>query len=317
MDFYEELIVLQKGKVQMTEHEVDWSELTAHEMLAGGIAGLSEHVVMFPFDTIKTRMQENPALYPTTRQTFTRIVKNEPLRHFYRGCGPTVSSAFPAHAAYFGVYEAMKRFMSGETTMTYVCSAAMATLAHDAVTLPFDVVKQRMQVDNGRSFTSAWACLQRVVRTSGLSSLFRALPATAAMNVPHAATHWVVYEGARVQLIEIIGIEDVAVVISGLCAGAAAAVASTPLDNIKTQIQLGQNATGTTEAFRWIMKNRGVGGFTKGAWPRVCSMAPSAAIVMFTYETTKRLLGTASFPTPLPPTSIMPPPPLQQVAAIK
>ena len=78
--------------------------------------------------------------------------------------------------------------------------------------------------------------------------------------------------------------------VSRVGSGGAAAV-STPLDNIKTQLQLGHHKSAAL-AMAAITKERGlIGGFFKGVVPRVCHMAPSAAITLTTYEAMKTLLA--------------------------
>lgn len=56
----------------------------------------------------------------------------------------------PAHALYFGAYEAVKDAMGGNNEghqpLATAAAGAVATLASDAVNLPLDVVKQRLQV---------------------------------------------------------------------------------------------------------------------------------------------------------------------------
>ena len=281
-------------------HGVTWVEV-----LAGGAAGLGEHLGMFPFDTIKTRMQEgNTPFVATARSMLTR----ERWTHLYRGCVPVVVSAVPAHGAYFGIYETTKRAFGGgnhhghhghDSNWAIAVSASCATAAHDAVSVPFDVVKQRMQVDAVGKYTSSVQCFRNVFKHEGLASLYRSLPTTICMNAPQVVCHWLVYEAIKTFLVarnlapQVEKEEDETAgcfIIAGLAAGTCAAVVSTPLDNIKTQLQLGQNKT-FSEAGHKIFRQRGIVGFWTGVLPRACYMAPSAAIVMTTYEFTKNALA--------------------------
>lgn len=263
-----------------------------HEVLAGATAGLAEHLAMFPFDTIKTRMQDEGH---TFRMTMNKVIKTEPWRHLYRGCVPVLCSAVPAHGAYFGVYEAAKRrFGADQSNYGIALAAACATMAHDAVSIPFDVVKQRMQVDASNQYRNSLDCCRSILRSEGVSALFVSLPTTVAMNIPHMATQWLVYETIKDSLVRRGEVEDESAlhfVLAGLAAGGCAAAVSTPLDNIKTQLQLGHYKS-AAEAVTAIARQRGVlGGFFKGALPRVCHMAPSAAITLTTYEAMKSLLA--------------------------
>uniref|UniRef100_A0A3P9C5U1 Mitoferrin-1 n=1 Tax=Maylandia zebra TaxID=106582 RepID=A0A3P9C5U1_9CICH len=74
--------------------------VTTH-MTAGAVAGILEHTVMYPVDSVKTRMQ---SLQPDPNAQY----KSVPLR----GLNITMIGAGPAHALYFACYERMKRSLS-------------------------------------------------------------------------------------------------------------------------------------------------------------------------------------------------------------
>jgi solute carrier family 25 iron transporter 28/37 len=264
---------------------------TPSEAAAGAIAGLAEHLVMFPFDTIRTRMQEVPERHPTMLATMRTLAKEEPLRHLYRGCVPVACSAIPAHAVYFSLYEKTKRWLVSDNSLTHAFAAALATTAHDTVSVPFDVVKQRMQTDGQAKFRSSIGCARQIFKTEGPSAFFKSLPTTVAMNIPHVTVQWVVYERMK-KLTGADGEERLTMgfVVSGFAAGATAAVASQPLDVVKTQVQLGKSPS-MSHALRSLYKAVGLGGFYTGLLPRICYIGPSSAVVMTTYEVMKSLLG--------------------------
>lgn len=269
------------------------------EAVAGGLAGFCEHTAMFPFDTIKTRMQQHVGSGGGHRlgtiETIKAAVKQESVFNLYRGCGPIVLSAVPAHAVYFGLYEAVKRWVGGDASPSqYAIAAAAATTGHDSVSTPFDVVKQRMQVDAQRKFKSSLGCVRHIVTNEGASALFVSLPTTILMNIPQITTHWVVYESCKRYLTEVrLEEEDehaLHFMASGLVAGGCAAVVSAPMDVVKTQLQLGNPIHNPATLARIVYNAGGVRGLFRGVVPRVLFMAPSAAICMTTYETAKGTL---------------------------
>jgi solute carrier family 25 iron transporter 28/37 len=264
------------------------------EMLAGGVAGLSEHFATFPFDTIKTRMQQSGGTKRSFWATFGHLVRNEPLRNLYRGCGPVLACSFPAHAAYFALYEHAKRLVGNESRSTYIIASCAATIGHDSVSVPFDVVKQHMQIDGHRHHNSSLACLRCIVRDHGVKALVKSIPTTVAMNMPHISTHWVVYEEMK-QLLRLGNEEhfEPRYIVAGFVAGATAACVSTPLDVVKTQLQLMKSPNFVT-ACRDVYSRGGMMGFTTGMVPRMCAIAPSAAVVMSAYEGMKKLLKVSS-----------------------
>ena len=280
------------GQIAVAGHheETEAAIGSLREMLAGGIAGITEHAVMFPFDTIKTKLQQQGSHFKSTSECLMHIVRNEKWTHLYRGCVPIVASAFPAHGAYFGCYEATKRAISADNSLAYAAAAVSATVAHDFVSVPFDVVKQRMQVDTRHKHSLA--CLRSVVRDHGVGKLFQSYPATVLMNIPHIVTQWVVYEACK-EYLQSRGLLEYDwspyYLAAGGFAGACAATASTPFDVVKTRVQLHEGRIPMGTIIADVYSTSGYRGFFRGAVPRIMCIAPSAAIVLSTYEVCKRL----------------------------
>ena len=72
--------------------------------VAGSAAGLAEHSVMFPVDTMKTHMQVNAA----TRASLLEMVQAQGVPRMWRGVQTMLTGCIPAHAAYFSIFEALK-----------------------------------------------------------------------------------------------------------------------------------------------------------------------------------------------------------------
>ena len=58
----------------------------------------------------------------------------------YRGCVPVLTLPVPAHGAYLVSMKAKRRFAADQSNYGFALAAACATMAHDAVSIPFDVV---------------------------------------------------------------------------------------------------------------------------------------------------------------------------------
>ncbi|KAG5499431.1 hypothetical protein JKF63_07994 [Porcisia hertigi] len=271
-------------------------QFSFEEVAAGGIAGFAEHFVMFPCDTIKTRMQGGQVR--SIRQVVRHLWSHERLTHLYRGCVPVLVSAIPAHGAYFGVYEASKRLFGDDSSVCIAAAASCSTVAHDTVSTPFDVVKQRMQMDKQRRFTNSVVCARRIVESEGVGALFTSLPTTVVMNIPHFSAYWVAYEGflafrghggTRHPESEMM----VDFMAAGFVAGACAAVVSFPFDTVKTHLQLG-HGLGFRHTLTQLIRQRGIRAVFSGVVPRILYTAPSGAIMMATYESVKSILAGSS-----------------------
>ncbi|XP_029459979.1 mitoferrin-1 isoform X2 [Rhinatrema bivittatum] len=155
------------------------ASLSTH-MTAGAVAGILEHSVMYPVDSVKTRMQslqpDPKAQYKSVYEALKRIIHTEGFWRPLRGINVTMLGAGPAHAFYFACYEKMKRSLSdiirhgGNSHIANGVAGSMATLLHDAVMNPAEVVKQRMQIYNS-PYKSVLDCIKTVSRTEGPATI--------------------------------------------------------------------------------------------------------------------------------------------------
>lgn len=216
-------------------------------MIAGSIAGTVEHLAMFPVDTVKTHMQAMgscPIKSVGVRQALRSILKSEGPAGLYRGIGAMGLGAGPAHAVYFSVYEACKKYFSNgnpNNSAAHAVSGVFATVASDAVFTPMDMVKQRLQLSNS-PYGGVWDCVKRVLKEEGFRAFYASYRTTVIMNAPFTAVHFTTYEAAKKGLMEIspenASDERLAVhATAGAAAGALAALVTTPLDVVKTQLQ--------------------------------------------------------------------------------
>ncbi|XP_047970504.1 mitoferrin-like [Salvia hispanica] len=183
-------------------------------MIAGSVAGMAEHMAMFPVDTIKTQMQalsSCPLNSATVNQAIRSILKSEGATGFYRGIAAMGIGAGPAHAVYD--YEACKWSFSGGNPSSHAAAGVCATVASDGY---------------GEAAPPA----------EGIGAFFVSYRTTVVMNAPFTAVHFATYEAAKRGLMNVspesAGEEKFVV---HATAGALAAAVTTPLDVVKTQLQ--------------------------------------------------------------------------------
>jgi solute carrier family 25 iron transporter 28/37 len=219
----------------------DWEEWTPESgtsfkvhAIAGSLAGAAEHCVMFPVDTVRTHLQAEGV----GRQVVRELVAREGPLRLWRGVSTMLTATVPAHAIYFSVYEESKHRLgadSGEhTPLAAAACGALATLGHDVILTPMDVIKQRLQLGLHRGMED---CARHVVRSEGTWALFRSLPTTLAMNVPFAGIMVAANESFKKVLNPSNEYHLPSFFVSGGLAGAVAAALTTPLDVIKTRLQ--------------------------------------------------------------------------------
>lgn len=267
-------------------------------MTAGAIAGVLEHCVMYPLDSVKTRMQSLSPMHSgfSVYQTLSNMVTKEGILRPIRGMGAVVLGAGPAHAFYFGTYEYTKETMSKfskSNTSHYIIAATTATLIHDAISNPTEVIKQRLQMYNS-PYRSVIHCTKAVYQTEGLRAFYRSYFTQLLMNLPYQAIHFSTYEFFQNKLNKDHRYNPPVHMVAGGAAGAAAAAFTTPLDVTKTLLNTQETGIGSTrgmlDAISQIYKMAGPLGFFKGLVPRVLYSMPATAICWSTYEFFKFLL---------------------------
>ena len=131
----------------MEEKLLDWEENVENlpfykHMIAGSCAGLFEHSITFPFDTLRTYAQAESTKLVSIRDNikFVRSVGFIPL---WKGITSVFYGCVPAHAAYFSIYEFSRKMFNIETNSNYYLlstslTGIFATLCHDCIMTPMD-----------------------------------------------------------------------------------------------------------------------------------------------------------------------------------
>ena len=174
----------------------------------------------------------------------------------------------------------------------------------NAVAIPFSlmappVVKQRMQMYNS-PYHRVTDCVRAVWQNEGAGAFYRSYTTQLTMNVPFQAIHFMTYEFLQEHFNPQRRYNPSSHVLSGACAGAVAAAATTPLDVCKTllntQESLALNSnltghiTGMASAFRTVYQVGGVTAYFRGVQARVIYQIPSTAIAWSVYEFFKYLI---------------------------
>lgn len=275
----------------------------AQNMVAGAFAGIAEHTVMYPIDAIKTRMQvlSSTTTYNGVIQGTYKMASGEGVLSLWRGMSSVVAGAGPAHAVYFATYEAVKHVMGGNQAgvhhpLAAATSGACATIASDALMNPFDVIKQRMQMQNSRKmYRSMLDCARFVYKSEGVGAFYVSYPTTLSMTVPFTALQFLAYESISTTMNPSKNYDPTTHCVAGGVAGGFAAALTTPMDVIKTMLQTRGTATdpelrtvnGFMAGCKLLVRREGFRGFFKGVGPRVVTTMPSTAICWSAYEASK------------------------------
>ena len=283
--------------------------------IAGSLAGIAEHAAVFPIDTIKTHVQAASAeeiAANGTLGTTRNIIRQHGISHLFRGLSALLPAVGPAHALMFSAYEqclqiggAKERGASAERVAAVGAAAGVvSTILHDSCMVPAETIKQRLQLGYYRD---ALHCFQAMLATGG-GSFFRSLPTTLAMNIPYGSLMIMSNESLKRWLNPSSEFDLGVYLVSGGISGAVAAGLTTPLDVVKTRLQVQTLSAPTTgvgaapgDAFvvrysgfltagHAVAVEEGFAGFWRGVGPRMAMYGPSCAISWVAYESCKKLL---------------------------
>eukprot|EP00064_Thunnus_orientalis_P019104 superscaffoldBa00004635_g19215 len=156
-------------------------------LVAGGLARLGAVTVISPLELVRTKMQSRRLSYSELAVCIRSAVAQDGLLSLWRGWGPTVLRDVPFSALYWFNYELVKaqlceqaRRPQANFSISFTAGAISGAIAA-ILTLPFDVVKTRRQIQLGemdtlgvplKRTTSTWHIMKEIRTELGYRGLF-------------------------------------------------------------------------------------------------------------------------------------------------
>ncbi|NWV71288.1 SAMC protein, partial [Malurus elegans] len=255
---------------------------------AGGVAGVFVDLILFPLDTVKTRLQ--------SPQGFR---KAGGFRGIYAGVPSTAIGSFPNAAAFFITYENVKSLLphgssSYLSPATHMVAASLGEVVACLIRVPSEVVKQRAQVSPS---SSTLRILSHTLYHEGIQGLYRGYKSTVLREIPFSLVQFPLWESLKDLWSWKQGhvVDSWQSAVCGAFAGGFAAAVTTPLDVAKTRIMLAKagssNARGNVlAALGGIWRTQGLSGLFAGVVPRMAAISLGGFIFLGTYEKTRQLL---------------------------
>ncbi|TKA68983.1 hypothetical protein B0A49_03566 [Cryomyces minteri] len=239
-------------------------------LLAGAFAAFTVDLLVYPLDTLKTRMQSQDYSRLYLNASKTAINKPALFRGLYQGVGSVIIATLPSSGAFFTTYEGVKSLLAAHNPtlsnssspllpqpLVHSAASSVAELVSCAILTPAEVIKQNAQMVDASAANATNATLHTLARfRSNPLALWRGYTALAGRNLPFTALQFPMFErlkeafrkhrddrGTRTgTLLE----SGVITALSAGSAGAVAAVVTTPVDVVKTRIMLAaaEGATG-------------------------------------------------------------------------
>jgi solute carrier family 25 S-adenosylmethionine transporter 26 len=241
----------------------------------GAIAALTVDLLVYPLDTIKTRIQS-----PDYR--------NRPLfRGLYQGLGPVVLATLPAASVFFSTYEFTRSRLPANPHLSNALASSLAEMCSCAILTPAEVVKQNAQVRGGS--------LLAVKEIKRVRDLWRGYGPLVARNLPYTALQFPMFEALKKRLVPRGADVKQTTLWAGVAAGSAGALAAwvtTPVDVVKTRIMLSVGReVGVKDVVSEVWTEEGVRGLFRGAALRAAWTMIGAGLYLGVYEGCKKWFG--------------------------
>ncbi|KAG5361178.1 putative mitochondrial 2-oxodicarboxylate carrier [Yarrowia sp. C11] len=272
-----------------------------YQFASGAIAGVSEILVMYPLDVVKTRMQlqvkGSGEQYSSMVDCLQKIVRNEGFSRLYRGISAPILMEAPKRAVKFAANDEWGKFyrnafgMPKMTQSLSILTGATAGATESFVVVPFELVKIRLQ-DKSSKYTGMADVVKTIVRQEGPLALYNGLEATLWRHITWNSGYFGVIFQVRQLLPKATDkrgqmINDL---IAGSIGGTAGTVLNTPFDVVKSRIQNTTRVPGVIPKYNWtvpsvftVFREEGFGALYKGFMPKVLRLGPGGGILLVVF----------------------------------
>lgn len=278
-----------------------------YQFAAGAVAGISEILVMYPLDVVKTRMQlqvgkasgatAGQEQYSGVIDCLKKIVQKEGASRLYKGISSPVLMEAPKRATKFACndeFQTIYKKLFGVSALTQplsILSGASAGICEAFVVVPFELVKIRLQ-DLNSSYKGPIDVVKQIIAKEGTLAMYNGLESTmwrhgvwnsgyfgiifqirGALPKPKSKT-----EKTRNDLI------------AGTIGGTIGSLLSTPFDVVKSRIQNTASIAGVVRKYNWswpslfvIYREEGFKALYKGFVPKVLRLGPGGGILLVVF----------------------------------
>lgn len=302
------------------------------KLVNGAIAGVVGVSCTFPLDLAKTRLQDQRNLaaqkqYRHLVDCLWKVARAEGVQGLYKGMGVNLLLINPEKAIKLAVNDQVRQMYGGKRRTLplskEMIAGGAAGFCQVIITTPMEMLKIQLQMagtqisssprvantasavaaasSNLRTFgtksgtppKSAARIAQDLMRTKGISGLYRGLGATLARDVPFSCIYFPLFAFLRLEF-QPGGDHNqtpgpLHCLLAGCLAGMIGSATVTPLDVVKTRLQVirsGQSEatyTGFVDCVCKTYTNEGIRAFYKGTVPRMIVIAPLFGIAQMVY----------------------------------
>ncbi|SCV05776.1 LANO_0H14928g1_1 [Lachancea nothofagi CBS 11611] len=273
-----------------------------YQFAAGAVAGISEILVMYPLDMVKTRMQlqvkggAGPH-YNGVLDCLKQIVAREGASRLYKGISSPVLMEAPKRATKFACNDEFQKLYKREfgveklNQSLSILSGASAGCCEAFVVVPFELVKIRLQ-DASSSFNGPIEVVRKIIAQEGVMAMYNGLESTLWRHGVWNAGYFGVIFQVRSLLpqAQTKSQQTRNDLIAGTIGGTFGSMLSTPFDVVKSRVQNTAVVAGQARKYNWswpslftIYREEGFAALYKGFVPKVLRLGPGGGILLVVF----------------------------------
>ncbi|KAL6952986.1 hypothetical protein U1Q18_041396 [Sarracenia purpurea var. burkii] len=301
----------------LADTDINWDRLDKTRFhIIGAILFTAQSALLHPTAVVKTRMQVAGSGLSHMRgiSVFRQILKSDGIPGIFRGFGTSAVGSLPGRVLALTSLEVSKDMMLKYTEHLNMSEATRVGIANGVAGMlsnlvsciyyvPLEVTCQRLMVQGlpGTTFCNGpFDVVRKVIKAEGFRGMYRGFGLTAVTQSPASALWWGAYGAAQHIIWRSLGYKDNMVekpshmemvtvqATAGMLAGACSSVITTPLDTVKTRLQVmddyGVGRPSVIKTAKTLLKEDGWWGFYRGFGPRFLNMSLYGTTMIVTYE---------------------------------
>lgn len=265
-----------------------------YQFAAGAIAGVSEILVMYPLDVVKTRQQlATTSDYNGTIRCLRKIVAEEGFSRLYKGITAPILMEAPKRATKFAANDEWGKFYRKAFDMPHmnqslaVLTGATADATESFVVVPFELIKIKLQ-DKTSKFNGMGDVMKHVIKENGVLGMYKGLESTMWRHVAWNAGYFGLIHQVRSLMPKPKSSSEKTMIdlTCGTIGGTFGTVLNTPFDVVKSRIQAGSSKyIWTLPSVVTVAKEEGFAALYKGFIPKVLRLGPGGGILLVVFTT--------------------------------
>jgi len=161
----------------------DFWKFFAGNLAAGGAAGATSLLIVYPLDFARTRLGADVGKAAADREfkgLFDCVIKSYKadglIRGLYPGFISSVQGIIIYRAIYFGAYDTAKTMVDKPNILTKFAIAQAVAMGSVTVAYPFDTVRRRLMMMSGQGekmYSGTMDCWRKILRDEGAAAFFK------------------------------------------------------------------------------------------------------------------------------------------------